>query len=83
MSVFLQILKITGLVLLAAVLIIFLLVSALLFIPVKYRMQGSYHDKKLYLKGRIFLFLHLFVLYINGDESGFYMYLRILGIKKQ
>lgn len=83
MSVFLQILKITGLVLLAAVLIIFLLVSALLFIPVKYRMQGSYHDKKLYLKGRIYLFLHLFVLYINGDESGFYMYLRILGIKKQ
>lgn len=83
MSIFLQILKITGLVLLVITGIIFLLVFILLFTPVKYRIKGSYHDKKLYLKGRIFLFLHLLGLYINAEESGFDMYLRILGIKKQ
>lgn len=82
MNIFLLVLKIAGLVLLVLLGLICFLVLIILFFPVRYRIWGSFHDKKLNMKARLFLLLHLAGLYIDVNESGHTMYLRILGFKK-
>lgn len=82
MSVFLQILKITGLVLLILAAILLILVLLILFAPIRYRIQGSYHEKKLKMKVRLTLLMHLLGFHMDITKSGTVMYFRIFGIKK-
>lgn len=82
MSIFLLVLKIAGLILLVALGVLCFLILVVFFFPVKYRIWGSFHDKKLNMKARIFFLLHLAGFFLNIDGSSRTMYLRILGIKK-
>lgn len=82
MSVFLQILKITGLVLLILAAILLILVLLILFAPIRYRIQGSYHEKKLKMKVRLTLLMYLLGFHMDITKSGTVMYFRIFGIKK-
>ena len=76
MATFLLILKIIGIVLLCIPAFILLLLLIVLFVPVRYRVAGSY-DKEAYLKAKVTYLLHLIGFTATYDVS-FKAVLRIL-----
>ncbi len=76
MATFLLILKIIGIVLLCILAFILLLLLVILFVPVRYRVVGSY-DKEAYLKAKVTYLLHL-IGFTATYEVSFKAVLRIL-----
>ena len=76
MATFLLILKIIGIVLLCILAFILLLLLVILFVPVRYRVVGSY-DKEAYLKAKVTYLLHL-IGFTAIYEVSFKAVLRIL-----
>lgn len=77
-SVLLIILKIIGITLLVIIGLILFLLLLVLFVPVRYRFEGSYNEKFL-CKGRITWLLHLISVKIDVEEK-VVTSIRILGI---
>ena len=79
MSVFLLVLKIIGITLLSIIALLLLIVMLVLFVPVRYRLCGSYPDEP-YALAKVTWLLHLISLRFRFDKEGLTHQFRILGI---
>lgn len=81
-SVLLTILKIIGITLLAILGIILLALLLILFVPVRYRAIGDYHDQNTYVaEGRITWLLHVIsAKAVYHANQPFHLYLKLFGI---
>ena len=80
MAVFLKVLAFIGIVLLAILGLILLVLLLILFVPVRYRVDGSFKENKPTLSARVTWLLHFVSIRYNlGDETP--LTIRILGIK--
>lgn len=78
MSVLLLILKIIGITLLSIIGLVLLVILLVLFVPIRYRADASYHEKCI-LNGKVTWLLHLVSLKAAYDDDGFTKHFRILG----
>lgn len=80
LTVLLMILKILGIMLLSILAFVFLLIFLVLFVPINYRITGSYKDNTLCLKANASWLLRFInvIFDINNDEK---LIIKILGIK--
>lgn len=81
-SVLLTILKITGIALLVILGIILLVLLLILFVPVRYRALGNYHDQDTYVaEGRITWLLHVvYAKAVYHANQPFHLCLKLFGI---
>ncbi len=80
MSIFLLVLKIIGIVLLSIIGLVLMIVGLVLFVPIRYKVDGDYHEK-IVAGGRISWLLHLITVTVTYNEDGLDTAIRILGIK--
>ncbi len=83
MTIVLLILKIIGIILLAILSLILLLVLLVLFVPVRYRVSGSWHNNQATVKVRVSWLLYLFIFALDQTPEKSGSYLRIFGIRKK
>lgn len=83
MTIVLLILKIIGIILLVILSLILLLVLLVLFVPVRYRVSGSWHNNQATVKVRVSWLLHLFIFALDQTPEKSGSYLRIFGIRKK
>lgn len=80
LTVILMILKVLGIILLSIIAFILLLLFLVLFVPLRYMVKGSFHDKEIKAVARASWLLHLVSLsYTYGKEDP--LAIRILGIR--
>jgi hypothetical protein len=77
-----MILKIIGIILLVLILLALALVLLVLCTPLRYRVQGSYHDGKPDVEAKLHIWFSALAVYATFTEAGFALYLRIFGIRK-
>lgn len=82
MSVLLLILKIIGIVLLAVIGILLLIVALILFVPVRYRINGE-AEEHVRIQAHFTWFLHLLAFRFSYENGEFTQSLRIFGIRKK
>ena len=78
MSVILLILKIIGWILLTLLALFLLIVILLLFVPVRYRTEGSI-EEKVQIQGKVHWLLHILSFGFSYNEEGFSYSLRLFG----
>lgn len=83
MTIVLLILKIIGIILLVILSLFLLLVLLVLFVPVRYRVSGSWHNNQATVKVRVSWLLHLFIFALDQTPEKSGSYLRIFGIRKK
>jgi hypothetical protein len=76
------ILKIIGIILLVLLLLALGVLLLVLCTPLRYRVQGSYHDGKPDVEAKIHIWFSALAVYATFTEAGFGLYLRIFGIRK-
>jgi hypothetical protein len=77
-----MILKIIGIILLVLILLALVLLLLVLCTPLRYRVQGAYHDGKPDVEAKIHIWFSALAVYAAFTEAGFALYLRIFGIRK-
>lgn len=80
MTILLLILKIIGILLLSLIGIVLLLLALVLFVPVRYRVEGNIEDTRQIL-GKVHWLLHLVSVSFSYEEGQFGYSLRICGIR--
>lgn len=83
MTIVLLILKIIGIILLVILSLFLLLVLLVLFVPVRYRVSGSWHNNQANVKVRVSWLLYLFIFALDQTPEKSGSYLRIFGIRKK
>ncbi|MCM1105792.1 MAG: hypothetical protein NC355_02500 [Blautia sp.] len=82
MMIVLLILKVIGMILLALLGLFVCLLLLVLFVPVRYRIRGSFHDNILRIRIRAAWLMGLFIFVFDQIPEENRLYLRIFGIKK-
>lgn len=83
MTIVLLILKIIGIILLVILSLFLLLVLLVLFVPVRYRVSGSWHNNQANVKVRVSWLFYLFIFALDQTPEKSGSYLRIFGIRKK
>lgn len=83
MTMVLLILKIIGIILLVILSLFLLLVLSVLFVPVRYRVSGSWHNNQATVKVRVSWLFYLFIFALDQTPEKSGSYLRIFGIRKK
>lgn len=84
MQIFLLILKVLGILILSILGILILLISLVLFVPVRYQIEGKIDDEfKFRVKGKVSWLLSILTFRFSYMDSEFLQEIRILGFKYQ
>ncbi|MCM1282363.1 MAG: hypothetical protein NC180_04145 [Muribaculaceae bacterium] len=82
MTIVLLILKVIGMILLAVLGLLVCLLLLVLFVPVRYRIRGSFHEQTLRIRIRADWLFKLFIFAFDQLPEDNRLYLRLFGIKK-
>ena len=75
LHIILMILKIIGILILAVLALLLIIIGVVLFVPIRYRVNGKMEEESFFVKAEVYWLLHLFRLKALYPEPG-----RVLGV---
>lgn len=83
MHIVLMFFKIIGIILLVLVLLTLALLLIVMCTPLRYRIQGEYHDEKPDVQAKLSIWFSALAAYVTFTEEGLSVYFRIFGMRKK